>query len=145
MAPGDVLGEGGRRNARGRARENRIRRGQPVELGVQLALHLDPLGRAFLDMGGAVQRLGEPRGVADAPENGVRVVDQPEACEIREARRDGIPRPLQGRGLGVVQHDLMTGAAEHDRPRLPDQAAAHQCDPLHGCLPHLRSAPLAAA
>ena len=49
-----------------------------------------------------------------------------------------IARPLQRAGLGVVQHDLVAGAAEHDRPGLTDQAAAYQRDSLHGASPGCR-------
>ena len=110
-------------------------RRQAVELAVDLALRLDPLGRALLDVGGAVERLGEPGGVADPPEHRLGIVHQGEAGEILEPRRERIARPLQGGGLGVVQHDLVAGPAEHDRPGLTDQAAPHQRDLLHGASP----------
>ena len=132
VAARDVLGEARRRDARGRAREDRLRAGETIELGVHLALDLDPLRHALLDVGGAGERLGEPGGVADPPEHRMRILDQPEAGEIGEPRRDGIARRLERRRLGIVQHDLVAGPAEHDRPGLTDQAAADQRDPFHG-------------
>ena len=118
LAPGDVLGEAGRRDARGRAREDRIRRGQAVELAEHLALDLDPLGRALLHVGGAVQRLGEPDDVADAAGDGVRVARPGRGRrDPAGARRCASRACFRARGLGVVQHDVVAGARRTRSPR----------------------------
>jgi hypothetical protein len=130
-AAAQVLGEGRGRNAGGRAGEDRIGCRQPVELGEHLALDLDPLGRALLDVVGARQRLAERAGVAHPAAHRRGVVDQAEAREVVEPRCDVAARLLERRRLGVEQRHLVAGAAEHDRPGLADQAAAHQRDPLH--------------
>ena len=56
----------------------------------------------------------------------MRIVHQPEATQIIEPCRDAVARPLQGAGLGVVQHDVVARPAEHDRPGLADQPGADQ-------------------
>ena len=74
------------------------------------------------------------------PAIGVRIAHQAEAGEILQAGGDRIARLLERGGLGVVQHDVVAGAREHDRPGLADQAAADQRDLVHGASPALHTA-----
>jgi hypothetical protein len=134
MAARDMLGEARRQERRGRARDDGILRRETVELGEDLALHLDALGRALLHMRGAGKRRAEIGRNGDARQHGLRRVSaqKPVRRELRQHLADEIEGLARGFGDLVEERDLMPGPREGDRPGAPDETRADDGHSRHG-------------
>ncbi len=125
LAVREIFGEVRGRDTRGRAGQNRIRRGGFVERGEYRPLRLDRLGHVLLYVDRAVQRVGQVAGRADAGGDRFRrLVDDGVALQFLERAADVGGCLFERRRLAVVERDLVAGPGENDRPAAPHQPGA---------------------
>ncbi|MNS68760.1 hypothetical protein D3C72_1020480 [compost metagenome] len=117
-----MLGELAGGNAGGGTANDGLGLGGRIQRREQGALDLKLFGRVFLDVAGALERVGQAVGNMDAADDGVCIRQQPLRLQFAQLLQDQHASFGQHGGVDVMKAHLPALARKHDGPTLADQA-----------------------
>ena len=126
-----VFGEQARDDRRGGRGEDRVGRGERIELGEDRALGIHRLRHVLLHVARAVERVGDALRGAHARGRAFRIGDEAVLRQLIEPLGDQPERVVGGAVDRIVQRGLPAGAREHHGPGAADQARSDDGDARH--------------
>ena len=103
-----------------------VSRRQAIEIGEQRFLHVEPLGRVFLNMIGIGERGGKSLLDPKASEQSLRTgpAEQIIRGQVRRHGCDEFDSPIGRAGILIPKRNIMSGARKGYRPSPADKSAA---------------------